>query len=300
MRIKEWLRNQTAAIAFAVSSVEKNVFNQKGEKITEGTTTTSEKGVGTLSHALKNSQVNQEVKNLRWRMYKVLSTTEETDAVIIGFDESHQPIMGKKDTLTKRLKKVKVDDFDTYETEMLVDNTLIYLNVKDAVSGVEGDENKVEVNGNNYYATNKGEYPISIYRETIPKFELETYTTKLIIRTISETEKLLEFYVSKYPNPDNRRSYLFISDIKKAIDNPRQSSILDIKRVSFVSNNTLGAPSFHEYEYEITGFDKIIEFNGSYVIKFKSNVLINGKFIFDEFKEDELDKKYKNKVKRKR
>ena len=45
--------------------------------------------------------------------------------------------------------------------------------------------------------------------------------------------------------------------------------------------------------------DKIIEFNGSYVIKFIGNVKLNGNNILDEHRVVELDEKYNNKEKKK-
>ncbi len=54
-----------------------------------------------------------------------------------------------------------------------------------------------------------------IVRDILPNFYLENFTLKMNVRTISETDKMLEFYVSKYPDEYNRTSRLFISEIKK-------------------------------------------------------------------------------------
>lgn len=300
MRLKQWLKNQAAAIAFSISSVEKNTFGQKGEQVANETTTTAEKGLGTLAHALKNKVVSQEVKNLRWRTYKVLAASDGLVSKFVGYDADGNPVMETKNKTPFNLEKVKVDEFDNYAVEMVVDNTNIYKGVEESVNNLREAETKVDITAEDYFTFNKLDNPINIYRETIPKFELESYTKKLVIRTINETEKLLEFYVSIYPDVDNRRSYLFLSDIKKAILEPRHSSILDIKSVAFITNNTLGAADFYAYEFEINSFDKIIEFNGHYVIKFKATVTLNGQYIFEEFIEEELEGKYKRKEKKKK
>jgi hypothetical protein len=109
---------------------------------------------------------------------------------------------------------------------------------------------------------------------------------------------MLEFYVSVYPDEYNRTSRLFISAVKKAIENPQHASMLDFKSVEFVTYKSLGVSDFLEFKYEIESFDKIIEFNGSYVIKFISNVIVNGDDIMEIHRVEELDKKYADKAKK--
>jgi hypothetical protein len=52
------------------------------------------------------------------------------------------------------------------------------------------------------------------------------------------------------------------------------------------------------FKYKDIVFDKIVEFNGFYVIKFKANIDIDGKDILEEHKVVELDNKYKQKAKK--
>jgi hypothetical protein len=62
---------------------------------------------------------------------------------------------------------------------------------------------------------------------------------------------------------------------------------------------TLGVEDFLEYEYKIKSFDKIITFNGHYVIKFIGEVVIDGNNILEEHRVNELDVKYEKKEKKK-
>jgi hypothetical protein len=106
---------------------------------------------------------------------------------------------------------------------------------------------------------------------------------------------MLEFYISLYPDEYNKKTKFLISEIKRAKQNPRVSDLLDIESVGFISDKTIGAVDGSEYEYKITKFDKIVEFNGHYVIKFIANVTVNGENIFEKYKLDELEKRYENK-----
>jgi hypothetical protein len=82
------------------------------------------------------------------------------------------------------------------------------------------------------------------------------------------------------------------------MNNKIYSSLTDIKSICFLTNNTIGSADFLEYEYDIIDFDKIIEFNQYYVVKFISEVKINGKNIIEQYRNLELDSKYEKKEKR--
>ena len=143
--------------------------------------------------------------------------------------------------------------------------------------------------------TIKTDKPIKIIRDLRPKFELESFTNKLNIRIINDKERLLEFYVSIYPDEYDRKTRLFLSEVKKAIKNPRASNMLDIIGVGFTSYKDIGVKDFHQFHYEVKEFDKIVQFDGYYVIKFKSEVILNGEYLLEKYRLEELDQKYKNK-----
>jgi hypothetical protein len=121
----------------------------------------------------------------------------------------------------------------------------------------------------------------------------------LYVRKITHNQFLLEFFISKYPEQFDKKHHFFLSDIKKILDNPtRYNSTIDFDTVQFVTNNTIGVPDFLEFEYSIKKFDKIVEYNEFYVIKFISESTIEAKSIIDQFRNIELDEKYNNKEKR--
>jgi hypothetical protein len=117
------------------------------------------------------------------------------------------------------------------------------------------------------------------------------------VRKINKKERLLEFYVSKYPDEYNRTSRLFLSSIKKVIEGNRQS-FLELDEIEFVSYKTIGVEDFMLFKYNNITFDKIVEFNGFLVIKFKCDVVINGVDILEVHMQKELEEKYKNKTKK--
>jgi len=297
------------------SVFDKKILSQDKEKINEGNVINNDKDVGTLAHSLKNSIINEEVENLRWRTYKILKETEGVTAQIVGYDENNMPIVKTRKRNKKLgLKKVKLDPYDNNKLEMVIDNSEITIGGNQAMANdnisildeVEKSQNEYGdlivthgvINSLEYFATNKAERPIIITRTELPNFNIENFTLKLNIRTINETDKLLEFYVSKYPDEYNRTSRLFISEINKIINDDIKSSMLNFESVNFITYKTLGADDFLEYEYTNITFDKIVEYNGYYIIKFISKIKIDGNNILENYRVDELDKKYNKKEKK--
>lgn len=146
-------------------------------------------------------------------------------------------------------------------------------------------------------STKERTYPITLSRESKPKFELEKFTKKLHVKRFND-KYLLEFYTDRYPDEFGSTSRFFISAIKKLKENPRRDAILEIDTVHFISSDTVGVPDFLEFEYKIEKLHNITEFNQYLVIKFVADAVKNGENIVEKYRKSELDEKYKNKEKR--
>lgn len=318
-----WIKRQAAALTLAMASVEKNALSQSGKDFDLNEREEQSHKKGTLEYALIQGEVTQEVRDLRWRMYKVLDATDGLTTTITGYDEDGMPITKTEKAKTHRvlLDKVALDEYDDYQLEIVqdnepttmgsaeaglnqnlsayTDNQIIENKTKEKVDNGLGYDTEGttlgEISNDDYESFIKPEHPVVVSRDFRPKFEIEKYTKKLHVRRIDDEKKLLEFYVSKYPDEYDRKTRLLISEIKRAIENPRSADMLDITEVKFITYKTLGAKDFHVYEYKVEGFDKIIEFDGFYVIKFKCEVTVNGEYLLEEYREEELDRKYQNK-----
>jgi hypothetical protein len=294
MSIKEWFKNKITALSIAFSNVEKSLLNQDGKNLDGGVKQTRRHLQGTLVDSLIHGEITQEVKNLRWRTYKILKETQAAEIIFNGVDENGLPIYTiVKKNPKKGLSKIKIDSFDDYKLELVVDNNEIPNSITEAINDLLKDG---IISGAEYFATNKGDNPIKIKRATMPRFCIERYTKKLNIRKINKKKKLLEFFINKYTNEYNANANLFLKEINKLIKNgPDNLNFLELDEVSFISNNTIGANDFLTYSYGNISFDKVIEFNGYYVIKFFADVINDGEDILSKYIEPELEKKYSNK-----
>jgi hypothetical protein len=288
-----------ASIILATGSVEKAALGQDGgADLGNGSAQHQRHRQGSLADALTQGEVTQQVQELRWRMYKVLEQSQKYKTTVIGYDEdgymlTEQTKIEDGGLGKGTLAKVKMDDTDYSETDEAIAANYQYYPLELIVNNDSITQSVVESNPDE-----KPEKVLSCVREGVVKFDIEDYSKKMNIRSISPTEKLLEFYVSIYPDEYNRRSRFFISEIKKTIKNPRMGDFLDISNIMFVSYNTVGVKDLMEFDYKVTKFDKIVEYGGYYVIKFKAEVVKNGESIVEKFRDEDLDERYENKEKK--
>jgi hypothetical protein len=299
--VKKWLRNQAAAIGLALSNVEKTALGQKGKELNAPDVNHEVKvQESDLLQALKKGEVNQEVRNLRWRLYKTIQASMGMTSSIVGYTKNEEgdivPIVKTTKVDNKKaLRKVKSDTSDDYPVDLVIDCSSVTKNIHELLDELESDE----VDATKFHSVNKGESPIEVIRRDQPQFEIEKFTKKLVIKSMNNDTKLLEFYVSKYPDINVRTTRLFLSEVMKVMNDGKRSSMLSIDGVNFITYNAIGVDDFLEYSYVITGFNKITEYDGNYVIKFLGSVDINGVNILDKYREEELDRKYDNKEPRK-
>jgi len=317
MGFGEWIKHKIRNLLIGLTVFDKKMLSQANSGSDSNIGVVYDKNAESLLHGLKNGVINKEVETLRWRMYKVLDESKNIKTKVISYDEDGFPITESVVfNPSVGLSKIKVDNFDDYKLELVVNNDEITLSTflegieevkqEDIVTSVDLDGNSTATIGtikteqaDEVESANKAERVITCVRDFRPKFQIENFAKKMNVRTISETEKLLEFYVSKYSDEDDRKSSLFLSEIKKAINNPRATDFLDILSVTFVSYNTTGVKDMLDFEYKITKFDKLVEFDGYYIVKFKAEVIKNGESLIEQYREEELDKKYENKERRK-
>lgn len=311
-KISTWLSRQIGSLMLATAKVEQNALSQEGQSLGTEASKFQRHSQGTLADDLVNGVITQQVKDLRWRMYKVLEASAKVSAKVVGDLDSGEYeietyISEGTDVI---LNKVKLDSSDDYKLEMVVDAEAIRkgreeaLNV-DVVDTGLAEEEFIDEDGNTRKTlgviSNEDneyhdiEYPIKIDREDIPKFYIEKFTKKLNVRIIDETHRLLEFYISKYPSEYDRKTYLLVSELKRAMANPKATNILYINNIGFVSYKTIGVNDFRVFEYKVVEFDKIVEFDGYFVIKFKCEVTTNGEYLLEKYREADLDNKYEKK-----
>jgi hypothetical protein len=285
-----WLKSQFLALILALVNVEKNALKQNGGNLSDDVGQEQQIQQNQFLQDLIQGRVTQEVKFLRWRIFKILETIQGKDITVKENADGTVNYTAKDKNYSHKLKKIKTDPSDTNELELVVDNltdtTMGQLDILDAKN-----EN---INASEHDSLVKPESKIKI-RHTYPsKFRLEKYVKKMNVRTIDGETKLLELYVTSYPDEFDRLHKMFMIELKKTVANPRASNIIELDTISFVTNKDLGTVDNRLFEFDNIKYYKIVEFDGHYVIKFKTNVKTYGHSIIEQFREHELDMRYEN------
>ena len=297
----------------ALYNTEQSSLNQRTTAMGQDVGHEQSVNQGTMLDDLINGRVTVEVMNLRWRIYKVLEAASNVRVIHSVNSKGEVTYKNESYDRSKELRKIKVDDHDDYKLEMAIDNKPKPKESHEAFNGdsvletdkrsneiEDGSETKVigEISADEFFTMIQSEIKLKIDRSTPPKFKLEKYTKKLNVRGIDNETKLLEFYVSKYPDEYDRRTNVFIKDVLKINDNPRHSSIIDFDSISFATYNDSGVGNNRFFKYDNLVYDKTIEFDGYYVIKMKATVVTDGESMVEKYRMTDLDEKYDNNERR--
>jgi len=286
------------ALMLALANVERNALKQRGGSLSDDIGQEQQVNQNQFILDLMQGRVTQEVKNLRWRMYKILDYLQGKDVTVTTDKEGNVKYEAKDKVYKQKLKKVKIDDTDPYDLELVIDNTssetMGYTDMLDdkILKQTEDSKSLGSINLSEYTTYVKKEGKVLIKRTTMPRFKLERYLKKVNVRDIDGDTKLLEFYVNKYPDEYDRLQKMFIHDVKKTIENPRTSTLIEIDSISFITYKDTGIADNRYFEFDMLSYDKIVEFDGSYVIKFKAKPTVWAESVIEQFREKELDAKY--------
>lgn len=229
-----------------------------------------------VSKALLNGEITQEVEELRYRTYKVDRESKDFEYI--------------SPTLAFRREK-QDSKFVTYENE----NNLEIITIQPNEAIEESISETLEYVG----SRGKGpKYLISVKRDFFPRYKIEEYTKRLAVFRIDDTHSLLDFYVSKYPNDKDIKSKGFVREIEKIKDEKMKSDVIDFSKVSFISSHAYKINDLLHFEFDNIIFQNITEYDGHYIIHFKSHNVANGLDLTDKFYSKTMDEKYKTKAKK--
>lgn len=289
----KWFRDKMIWLMLALQKTEANVMNSEDDGLLTSSGKYQSHKQGMLSQSLVNGELTQEVKELRWRIYKIVQHTQGVRSEIIGYDEDDQPIVNTMRETVRPIKNFNGDPTDDYPIKMVVSNRKIDVGTTQAMDKLTKDE---DITFNNYLTQFKHTKTLFIKRELRPMFEIEKYTNRMVVKDIRENDKLLlEFYVNKYPDMEDRRSRFFLSEVNKIKNGKHNSSLTDFEGVLFISDKTPGVKDYLEFEFAIDKFFKITEYDGNYIIKFIADKVVYGDDVLDKYKIDSLETKYENK-----
>ena len=257
-------------IFWGLKSADKIAFGTKEDSSNAGTVLEQQNEQNSVYKDLLKGEVTQEVKELRHEMY--FSERKSHKYKYIG-----NGVVTKKNEIFDY--PGKIDKTDGFPLQILQPN------IEDTGTL---SENLSEVD---YRIKNKKEFTIDIERDFIPRFRLEEFTNKLVVKRINENAVMLDFYTPIYKSQFNTIHKLFLKELEKIYMGDVRSDVIDFKKVEFISFRAFGTDDLKKYTYNNIEFDNILIFDGHYVIKFTADIVNDGEDLINEFYCNEEEEK---------
>jgi hypothetical protein len=111
-------------------------------------------------------------------------------------------------------------------------------------------------------------FTINIGRDFTPRFNLENYTSKIVLKLLNENETMFDIYISKYVKQFDNVHKIFLKQIEQIYIGDTRNDILDFKTLDFITYKAYGADDLLEFEFKDIQFENIIKFDEFYVLRF--------------------------------
>jgi hypothetical protein len=277
---KLWLKIKLALnyLFTGLRGADKVISGEEGFNTTEGSAIVQQNEQNSVYKDLLKGEITQEVRELRHEMYYSERASKKYQYIGGGLSEKRNELY---------VYNGNADRSDGFPIQIVQQNS------EDTGTLSENLSEK------DFRIKETRNFTIQIERDYIPRFKIEEYTSQLIVKRINETKVLLDFYVSKYPKKFDRRQTLFLREVNRVYMGDKHSDIVTFDKVHFITSNAFGAPDLKGFCYNNIQFDNIVEFDGSYVLKFLADIEADGDDLVNEFYDAIANKKFEEHAPRK-
>lgn len=237
-----------------------------------------ETGGGGVYKDLLEQKVTQEVEELRYASYHVAKESKKYRYIGNG------NAVKKTDSQLKE-RHVNVDESDNLPIVLIQDNAVVCEDVYSVIKETDIREGK----------KSRSDYDIKVVREFLPRFHIEDYVKKLVLKDAGENY-VVDLYCSKYPRQFNeKKDKAFLSEVRRIKKNGGKSDVLDFLHISWVTSNAWGVDDWLEYTLTDFEFYDIIEFDGNYIFRLGCKAEVFGKDLLDKIYSASAEEKYNKK-----
>ena len=265
------------------------ILEGKASGSDNGTEIIKQKEVDSVINDMLKGEVTQRVKETRDEMYRTLKESEGMTVDVIGGNEnSGYELKARKKTAADYGLKINVYNPEKLPIRLIQDNKHYDLHNSQYIDEIE----KIV----------EGEDSVSIFnieRDFIPRFKLERYINKIVVRNKSKKTVFIDMYTTEYASQFGKVDALFIKqiyDIKQ--NNNKKSDITTFSKLSFLTDKSYGENSLCKFIYDKIKFQGINVFDGNFVLTFTGNIVEDGTYVGEKFKTKELTDKLNKHAKR--
>lgn len=229
-----------------------------------------------VAGAMLRGEVTQAVKELRYRTYMIDRESKKF--------EYFSP--------TLALRREKQDSkFVEYENKDELELVVIQLNDVYRESVNESLENGGT-------RLNKPKSAIKVTRPEwfTPRYKIEDYTHRVVVRRVKDDNCIVDFYVDMYPDNTRFKSKGFVREVENLYANGRRTDLLDIDILRFTTYKAFNAEDLVEFEYKIGKFIEVLPYEGVYIIRFHAKAVIDGNdLVMTKYYDKTMAEKYEKK-----
>ena len=139
---------------------------------------------------------------------------------------------------------------------------------------------------------------ITIRRDIIPRFEIEKFAKRVVVRNIIDTDRAeVDIYLPTEPGQFSKIDAILVSNLHQMFDSKNmKSDITDITELEWNCDHAWNASDLDLFKYDDMKPIEINVFDGSFVITFDCHIVEDGMDVTEKFKTKELDEKYESKA----
>lgn len=275
-KINNKIKTFLIALAYGLKNTEEDILRQKSNAGSASNSSEQKMQANQLAEDLLKGEATEEVSMLRDRTYLVSDESKKYRVIIdtVGTSKAF-----------KNMTKINVpkvyNDKDGFDVSIIMDNEAIPSGIIDGLNAVGG-----------YGIENI--YPLKFtYQYNPPKFKLDEYVSKLVIR--SGESLLLDLYVPIYIDSFERLEKLFDNEINKIKKYRVKPTNISFETVGFLSNKTYGVNDLCNFSFKMINLVGITEYDGKNILTYEVEALTeNGLKITDKYKNKKLRENYAN------
>lgn len=260
------VKNFFYAIPFAMKKADKTILNDC-ESLDNTITINAKKENKRLSEGLINGVVTEEVKELRYRDYKVYNESKKYKYIGDG-----------------KAEKINVEEFNFDNYTFSQENDLICESVYDTLNSID------KVSDDNYR--------IKIIQNELTRFKINTLAFKIDV-DFKDKVAFITFNFLDYTNITNHILRSYVNNIRNAINtkNFNNEFFNTIPIINFVTYKATNEDDFIQYYFYNNEFISASFSNDILKMTYSTKDYVR-KNLIDKFKNESLEEKYKNKEKK--
>lgn len=274
-------------------SADETMLSQVSGEEQDGQEISHKLEINSVYNDLLKEKKTQEVAELIDMSYRVAREADNYEVTLIG-DLSDDAVNSDRTLSAVAVKKVamKFDKHPEVFNERGYHVTLIQDNRQVQKTGVwsatlSDFKNALNNNGKDYSSI----FELT-YDGFTPRFKLENYMKKLVLRETKAGKVKVDFYLPLEAGQFTKTDAILIAELHRIKDEKlKKTDFFDIQSVYFVTDRAYGAENLVAYKlYKLT-FKKLSEFDGSFVATFTVDN-VNTYDIVEAHKTKTLDQKY--------